>query len=184
MTNDEIAGLVSRINELEKKATPGEFCEDVSEAECEHYEALRNAWPQIAQALSSLSEARKAAEANRVSIHGMYDCHLFHAVEGSTVAEVIGNWRLHNQQFQPAIVGGKEVKDLGPSGLCQIIVLSGEKELRRVGPMVFSRGPRLAGQCDEKALQEWRDAALADPDIPRLLAERAALSREGERERK
>ena len=107
--------------------------------------------------------------ADRVSIHGMYDMHLFHSIPGATVDEVIANWRQHNRELQPATVGGRPVDDMGPSSLCPATVLAGKKELRRLGPMVFQRGSR--GECDEHALKAWRDAMLADPDVPRLLAE-------------
>jgi hypothetical protein len=106
--------------------------------------------------------------ADRVSIYGMYDMHLFHPIEGATVAQVIANWRAHNRKPRPAMVGDRKVDDMGPSSLCPIIVLQGKTELRRVGPMVFQRGDDRAA-CDEVALEAWRTAALSDPDIQRLL---------------
>lgn len=112
-----------------------------------------------------------APVADRVAIHGMYDMHLFHPVEGATVDEVIANWRQHNATLHPATVDGREVDDMGPSSLCPAIVLAGKKELRRVGSMVFQMGNERAA-CDKAALKAWRDALLADPDIPRLLESR------------
>jgi hypothetical protein len=127
-------------------------------------------------ALRADAERLKAGPvATRVSIHGMYDMHLFHQVTGRTVDEVINNWLTHISELQPAIVGGAKIDDMGPSNLCPAIVLSGEKELRRVGKMVFpddhTRKPRNPAD-----LKEYRDALLADPDIPRLLA--AAIDKE------
>lgn len=52
--------------------------------------------------------------------------------------------------------------------LCPIIVLSGKKELRRVGKMVHF------GKNDLAQLEAWTAAANSDTDIPRLLAGRPA----------
>jgi len=90
-------------------------------------------------------------EANRVSIHGMYDAHLFQKVTGNSVDEIILNWVLEEDDVQ-----------YGPTSLCPAIVLCGKRELRRVGPMVHRR-------TDAAVLKQYREALLADPDIPRLL---------------
>lgn len=108
--------------------------------------------------------------ADRVSIHGMYDLHLFHKVEGRSVDEVIDNWLAHIAKPVPANVEGIGiVDDLGPSMLCPAVVLSGKVELRRVGKMVFpdwgTRKPRTPAD-----LEAYRSALKADPDIDRLLA--------------
>ena len=107
-----------------------------------------------------------------VSIHGMYGCHLFHQIPGATVDEVIANWMAHNEVLQPAIVGGRPVPDLGPSILCSAMVMGADdKELRRVGGMIFPEGETRQPKCPEE-VEAWRAALLADPDIPRLLAQR------------
>lgn len=87
--------------------------------------------------------------ANRVSCYGMYDCHLFHRFEGATPEEIATQWRAHKDP------------ELGDTLLCPVLVLEGDKELRRVGKMAH---------C-EAELQQWIDACNADPDIPRLLAQ-------------
>ena len=103
----------------------------------------------------------------RVSITGLYDCHLFTGFEGHTVDEVIDNWRKHNATPNPAIVGGHKVNDLGPADLCPAIVIDGNgKELRRVGKMIFWKGE----QTSDAEVQRLRTAWLEDPDIPFLLA--------------
>lgn len=108
--------------------------------------------------------------AARVSIHGMYDCHLFHEITGSSIDEVISNWVKHISKTIPAIfAGGQKVSDLGPSCLCPAIVLDEHgKELRRVGKMVFpdysTRTP------DPTSLAKYREALLSDPDIANLLS--------------
>ena len=104
----------------------------------------------------------------RVSIHGMYDMHLFIRFTGPTVDAIISEWISHNLSPNPAIVGGREVDDLGPAMLCPAIVLDSKgKELRRVGEMVFWR----EGAPDYEQVEKTRSAWLEDPDIPRLLKE-------------
>ena len=101
--------------------------------------------------------------ADRVSIWGMYECHLFHKHKGKTVDEVIEDWKTHNSNLNMAYVGDdKNPIDLGKTFLCPAIVLCGEKELRRVGQMCF-------WPPQEKQVTAWRKAMLEDPDIPQLL---------------
>lgn len=98
--------------------------------------------------------------ANRVSSYVMYDCHLFRQLKGSTVDELIADWRSEC---------AKPDEKYGRPSLCPLIVLDGKQELRRVGPMVFFEyTPPYA--INEKQLNEWREKALADPDITRILA--------------
>lgn len=107
------------------------------------------------------------AETLSVSIYGMFDCHLFHQYQGSTVDEIIDNWLEHiSKPISAELDDGRLVKDLGATDLCPAIVMNGETEVRRVGPMVHvgsDRKPNL------KLLEEYRKALSADPDIPRLL---------------
>jgi hypothetical protein len=107
--------------------------------------------------------------ANRVSIWGMYDMHLFHRIEGSTVDEIIKNWLEHNSKKQPATVGDRYVEDMGQSSLCPAIVLHGDRELRRVGRMVFADYNQRGKPRDKSELAAYRKALLDDPDITRLL---------------
>ncbi len=88
--------------------------------------------------------------ANRVSCYGMYDCHLFHKFEGGSAEEIAAKWQAHKDP------------EIGETSLCPVIVLEDDKELRRVGKMVFRPAE----------LKQWIDACNADPDIPRLLAQR------------
>jgi hypothetical protein len=91
---------------------------------------------------------------DRVSVYGMYDCHLFHRIPGASPDEIIENWHQHNIMDNAG---------LGPTALCPVIVIAdNDKELRRVGPMVMPER--------EDKLDEWREALLADPDVMRLLA--------------
>jgi hypothetical protein len=107
--------------------------------------------------------------ADRVSIWGMYDMHLFHRIKGCTVDEVIDNWLAHNRKKQPAIVGDCEVDDMGQSSLCPATVLCGDKELRSVGKMVFPNYDKRGKQARPEELEAYRAALKADPDIERLL---------------
>lgn len=101
-----------------------------------------------------------------MSVHGIYDMHMFHRYEGATVDELVDNWIAHIANPIPAIVGGVEYADIGPTALCPAIVMCGDKELRRVGPMVHTRDRKPKPED----VEIYKAALLADPDIPRLLA--------------
>lgn len=103
---------------------------------------------------------RTDRQANRVSCWAMYDCHAFQKLEGSSVDEVIDHWlRLCDNP-----------DEYGKPSLCPIIVLTDDKELRRVGPMVFPDGGHRPTHQVAADLQKFKQAALADPDISRILA--------------
>ncbi len=110
----------------------------------------------------------------QVSIHGIYDMHLYTSFNGATVDEVIENYKQHNREKHPAIVGGEQIDDLGKASLCPVRVIivspNGKKEvLRQVGEMVHP-DTSYSEKKEEKQLAEWRAAVLADPDISRILA--------------
>ncbi len=107
--------------------------------------------------------------ATRVSIHGMFDCHLFKRYTGSTVDAVIESWLEHISKPIPANLCGEKVDDLGPTYLCPAIVLCGDREIRRVGKMVIADTKTRLPRANE--VEAYRQALLADPDIPRLLAD-------------
>jgi hypothetical protein len=111
-------------------------------------------------------EYRRGPLATRVSSHVMYDCHLFRELKGSTLEELVEDWRKECE---------KPDEKYGPSYLCPLSVLSGDKELRRVGQMVF---PDTADT--DRKLGEWLRLAKADPDITRILAERVTEQRSGD----
>jgi hypothetical protein len=84
----------------------------------------------------------------------MFDCHLFDELKADTVRGLAEEWK----RFQK---GGDEYSErYGPAYLCPVTVMDGDKELRRVGKMVFR----------EEELPEFIKALEADPDVPRLLA--------------
>ena len=101
--------------------------------------------------------------AARVSIHGMYDCHCFERFTGMYDCHCFERFtgKTVDEDTLAYLGQDKTPSNIGVTVLCPAIVLdANDKELRRVGEMVFERGdPSL-----------WRDALLADPDIPRLLA--------------
>ena len=107
-------------------------------------------------------------KADRVYIHGMFDCHLFHPYTGRTVDELIGNWKSHIAGLIPAVFeDGQKVADIGPTTLCPAVVMAGKIELRRVGPMLHVGPDR---KPDPEEVERYRAALESDPDIPRLLA--------------
>lgn len=108
--------------------------------------------------------------AAKISVHGMYEMHLFTPIPGRTPGEVIQAWREHNATPNPATVGGQPIDDLGKAMLCSVIVMTGDgKELRRVGAMVFPDSDDVEDQ-----VERWQKACEGDADVVRLLAERAA----------
>ena len=112
------------------------------------------------------------APAARVSIHGMYDMHLFHRIKGNSVDAIIEAWEQHNATKHPAIVGERKVDDLGQSSLCPATVLDAQdKEIRRVGVMVFTDYKTRLARPEQ--LEAYRKALSDDQDIPRLLALRS-----------
>lgn len=119
--------------------------------------------------VNGIEYAPKTPVGDRVSIYGVYDCHLFHRITGETVEAVIKNWLGHNSHKHPATVDGVDCDDLGPSMLCPAIVLHHDKELRRVGKMVQMSADGKPRSWKE--LNDYKDALLKDPDIPRLLME-------------
>lgn len=99
--------------------------------------------------------------ATRVSTHVMFDCHLFGELKARTVQGLVDEWRMF-------IKGGAKYSErYGPAYLCPVSVMDGDKELRRVGTMVFPD----SGECDRE-LGKWLREVNADPDIARLLAQR------------
>lgn len=107
-------------------------------------------------------------EPDRVSIYGMYDCHLFHRFEAGSVEKIVADWIEHNSTPTPGrFISGDETNDLGATSLCPVIVLCGKKEIRRVGQMVHASRSR---GYDKEKLQAWIDAVNSDPDIGRILA--------------
>ena|SRR6185437_8503399 len=100
--------------------------------------------------------------ADRLGAHLMYDCHVFRRGKGTTVRELVEDWR--KEYNKPG--------DYGRPVLCPVIVLDGKKELRRVGTMVheiYQDTPANRAK-QQREIQEWIDACESDPDIPRLLA--------------
>lgn len=105
--------------------------------------------------------------ANRVSSSAMYDCHLFRPLKGATVDELIIDWQL--ECITPDDRYGKPM-------LCPVIVLEYNKEIRRVGKMVFpAEQYRPQSKVDED-VRAFRHALLSDPDVSRLLAERITVT--------
>ena len=98
--------------------------------------------------------------ANRVSAYVMYDCHLFRQLRGNSVDALIEEWRKECADPDPKY---------GAPYLCPVIVLDGERELRRVGRMVFREGPSTWPETDD-AVRDWRRAVESDPEISRILA--------------
>lgn len=97
---------------------------------------------------------------NKVSCWAMYDCHAFTRLRGTTVDELIDHWkRLCDKP-----------DEYGQPSLCPIIVMEDDKEIRRVGEMVFPHDGYRSKAKIADDISRFRQEALADPDISRLLA--------------
>lgn len=102
--------------------------------------------------------------ANRISSHVMYDCHLFRPLKGATVDELIIDWQLECATPEDRY---------GQPMLCPVIVLEDDKEIRRVGKMVFPATDYRPQTKVGEDVKAFRHALLSDPDISRILAARA-----------
>lgn len=97
--------------------------------------------------------------ADRASFWWMHDNHTFTKLVGTTIDEIVSQ--------------ADSLAKTSPYGqLCEVIVLSGDKELRRVGHN--SNGRRFGGGSVPQEtwpayLEDWIAAVMNDPDIPRLL---------------
>lgn len=100
-------------------------------------------------------------EADNVGTYGMTDQHTFVRYSARSVDELIGLW----------IDSLWEHPDMGIA-LCPIQVKCGKSTLREVGPMLHYKYDRDDGKpYDKAAVEVFRKAALADPDISRLMQE-------------
>lgn len=91
---------------------------------------------------------------------GMHDNHTFTHLTATSVDGLIAEWRA-------AVAAGDDME------LCPAIVMVGRREIRRVGKMVFHDYHRREPRSEDD-VEAFRQALLADPDIPRLLAAREA----------
>lgn len=94
-------------------------------------------------------------EADKISMWGMHDDHSFRRYKSKTVDELLRHWIAD-------VESGVDVS------LCPIIVLSGKKELRRVGNMLFC-DYKTQKPKDMDAVKKFRSAVLADTEITRLM---------------
>jgi len=104
----------------------------------------------------------------KVSFWGMYDMHLFHKYEPRSVSNLIEQWRVHNSTPSPAIVGGREVDDLGPTTLFLPTVVYSDGSERKLGGLPFECSS-LNQRSSEKAIQKFCDAVRADDEIMSFL---------------
>lgn len=96
---------------------------------------------------------------DRLGLWGMYDNHTTKRYWAATVDDLIEQWRADIAADPQSIIS-----------LCPISVLARKKELRRVGEMLHPDWKaRPSVPKDEAAVERYRAAALADPDITRLM---------------
>jgi hypothetical protein len=94
---------------------------------------------------------------NKVSIWYMHDNHCFSQLEGKTIKDILKE-------------ADRIEKESSYGALCPVIVLAGDKELRRVGPMVHSHGK------DKKEWEEgkkrWKEVIEKDNEIMEIIGSR------------
>jgi hypothetical protein len=95
-------------------------------------------------------------EADRVSLWYMTDDHTFRRPKAKSIDELIEGWR-------------RDIKHDSGLMLCPVIVLCSDKEVRRVGEAVHANY-RTGEPDSETAVNAYRLALLADPDVERLMA--------------
>lgn len=100
--------------------------------------------------------ATTEVQPDNISMWGMHDNHTFKRYRAKSVDDLINQWR-------------QDVASDPDISLCPIVVMSGGKELRSVGEMLFPDYQR-GGPKDENAVSAFREAAIADPAISRLIA--------------
>ncbi len=96
--------------------------------------------------------------ADRMSIYYMHDNHCFTKLKGTTLDEILAH--------------ADEIKDgeWGSYGaLCPVHLLSGNREVRRVGDMVHAGSSKDSKGKWEEGKAKWRKQVEADPDVMRLL---------------
>ncbi len=93
--------------------------------------------------------------ADRTSCYWMWDNHTFSRLDG-TIEEMIAQ-----------AVGYEEKDHWGM--LCPVIVLAGQKELRRVGACTHGRGDKDQSGFIE-SIEQWKSEILADEDVRRLIS--------------
>jgi hypothetical protein len=96
--------------------------------------------------------------ANRAATHLMFDCHAFDELKSNSIQGLVEEW-------QSLCMNEEYTRDYGKPYLCPVIIMDGDKELRRVGTMVFPD----SRDCGEQ-LAKWIGQCKADPELERVLA--------------
>lgn len=104
------------------------------------------------------------SEADTVKFYFMHDWHGFSRLRGATLDEVVA----HADQIEASAVGSYGM-------LCPAILMSGEKEVRRVGPSAHARGTKDPKDHWSEEKAKWIEAMKADADVMRLLPSNAEL---------
>ena len=99
----------------------------------------------------------------KVSFWGMYEIHLFHKFEPRSVDHLLWLWFEHVHTKHPAIVGDREIDDLGPCYLCPATVTDDCGVERSVGKMLFP------SSVTDRDILEYKEALRKDDDVMRYL---------------
>lgn len=95
-----------------------------------------------------------------VRFYFMHDNHCFTKLHGATLDEILAR--------------ADEVEAESSYGmLCPVILLHGEKEVRRVGKVAHGKGSKDPKDYWNTGKAAWRESVEADADVMRLLASNA-----------
>jgi hypothetical protein len=100
----------------------------------------------------------KEGRPTSISFWFMHDGHWFTRLQGATLDEILAH------------ADAVELSEDGSYGaLCPATLKRGDKEIRRVGPMVHARGSSHPKDQWMIGKAEWKAALSADPDVQRIL---------------
>jgi hypothetical protein len=146
-----------RLREFVKTVEPNDFVIKSSKliALLEQIDALEG----------QIDELRNLDTPDSLSVYFMHDGHWFTELKGNTLDEILA----HADAIESSEDGSYGM-------LCDITLLRGKREIRRVGPAVHARGSKDSKDKWNKGKAEWKAAAESDPDIQRILAKAAIAS--------
>jgi len=101
---------------------------------------------------------RDPSYADGIVFFYMHDNHCFTKLKGETLKEVLA----HADEIESGVNGSH-------GALCSAVLMSGDKEVRRVGTMAHARGSKDPKDHWEEGKAKWLKELMADPDVKRIM---------------
>lgn len=111
--------------------------------------------------INGISYIKEHPAPDCVKFYFMHDSFYFSRLKGSSLEEIAAT---------ASALSGTPAGAWG--SLCPAILMCGNKEVRRVGPMVHAECVDGSRRKWDDGIQQWIKALSADQDIVRLLAEK------------